>query len=125
MKIIIETIPHKEQQYETCGNYWTDSDGTIQIRVSDMGNNIYEKLVAIHEVVECILTDYKGITEKEITDFDVEFENNRKDGDVSEPGFSKYAPYKNEHAIATAVELMMCAHMGISWQDYEKSINSL
>ena len=35
MKINIRTIPHDKQRYETCGDYWTDSEGRIKIVVSD------------------------------------------------------------------------------------------
>lgn len=125
MKIVIETIPHSSQRYETPGDYWTDPDGTIQIRISEMGDDLSEKLVAVHELVEVILTDKKGISEQSITDFDIEFENNRKKGNEDEPGFDNKSPYKNEHAIATSVELIMCAHLGFSWKDYEDIVNNV
>ena len=125
MKITIEFIDHSAQRYETCGDYWADKKGNWHIKVSKMGSPVCQKLVAVHELVEFILTDWKGITEQSIMDFDEKFEAKRKKGNNDEPGFDKNAPYKNEHAIATAVELIMCAHMGISWKEYEEKINSL
>ena len=122
MRIIIETIDHDLQEYETAGNYWTAEDGTMHIVVSKMGNSDYEFLVAIHELVESKICQKRGITDGEITAFDVEFEEKRKPGDVSEPGDSRDAPYQNEHSLATAVERMMCAAMGVSWQDYEDTV---
>lgn len=125
MKINIETIPHKDQRYQTVGDYWIDEDGTIQVRVSEMGTDIYEQMVAVHELVELLMCLYKKIPFEEIDKFDMDFERTRKSVDPSEPGFDQRAPYKNEHAIATAVELVMCAHLGIAWQDYENKVNSL
>ena len=101
MKINIETIPHKDQNYETVGNYWIDEDGTWQIRVSDMKNWKYELLVAIHEIVEYALCLEKGIKEDDITAFDIAFEAKREDGNCDEPGDDPKSPYQNEHLIAT------------------------
>ena len=122
MRIIVETIDHDLQEYETVGNYWTDENGDMQIVVSKMGNSDYEFLVALHELVEAKLCQKRGISDGEITAFDVEFEEKRKPGDVSEPGDSRDAPYQNEHCLATAVERMVCAAMGVSWQDYEQAV---
>lgn len=125
MKIIIETIKHSSQRYSTVGDYWKDKKGNWHIKISETGSDITNKLIGVHELVEFVLTDFKGITEDDITKFDVDFENKRKKGNIEEPGFDPKAPYKNEHAIATAVELMMCAHLNISWKEYEQKINAL
>lgn len=124
-EICIKIIPHNEQRYETVGDYWKDENGIWQIRVSQTKSDAVSLLVALHELVEFILVDWSCISEEEITKFDIEFERKRKRGNNDEPGFDTNAPYKNEHAIATAVELIMCAKMNIPWKDYEKIINSL
>lgn len=125
MKILIETIPHFEQRYETVGDYMYLEDGTLYITVSDMRDDKYHALVAIHELIEAKLTEWKGVKEQEITDFDVAFEAKREEGNIDEPGFDEKAPYLFEHTFATSVELGMCAMAGISWTAYEKVINSL
>lgn len=125
MKIIIETIPHKSHRYETVGDYWEDPDGTLQIRVSEMKNEMYNGMVAVHELVEFLLCRANGIKEQDITDFDMWFESKRKRGNTDEPGFHPIAPYVKEHTIATAVELMMCSGANISWSRYDKKVNSL
>lgn len=121
MRITIQTIPHAQQNYETVGDYFSDGDD-MHIKVSEMGNRDFEFLVAIHELVEAYLCQKRGITDEEITTFDIEFEAKRKPGDLSEPGDSRDAPYQNEHNLATAVERMMCAALGVSWQDYEQAV---
>lgn len=122
MRIIIETIDHDLQEYSTVGNYWTEENGDWHIVVSKMGDWRKEFLVAIHELSEMALCKERGITDGEITAFDVEFEDRRKPGDLSEPGDSREAPYSNEHCAATAVERMMCAALSLPWQDYENTI---
>lgn len=102
-----------------------DNKGTRRITVSDMGNDDYEFLVAIHEMIEAKLCEKAGISDEAITAFDVKFESERKAGDVSEPGDEPTAPYARQHCIATAVERLMCAELGISWFDYEAAVNRL
>ena len=44
-KIIIESVPHDSHRYETVGDWYREEDGTLRIKVSDMGNEDYEILV--------------------------------------------------------------------------------
>lgn len=128
MIIHIETIEHSVQNYETVGNYWEDENGVLQIRVSEMNNEMYNGMVATHELIEFLLTRHKGVKEEVITKFDLEYEEKRKRGEVeelSEPGFDNNSPYLLEHSFATSVELGMCAMAGISWNDYNKKVESL
>ncbi|SRR5712692_7014290 len=125
MKINIETIDHSKQNYPTVGDYWTDEDGTLQIRVSEMNDFFHEGMVAVHELVEWLLCKKVGITEKEITDFDLKFEGERIYGNLDEPGFSPDAPYIKQHTFATSVELGMCAMACVDFMEYDKKVNSL
>ena len=115
MRITIETIPHKSHRYPTLGDYF-DVLGTDTILVSNMGNDDYSFLVGIHELVEMYLCKKRGITEEQITKFDIKFEKKGKDG---EPGDEKGAPYRKEHQIATIVERILCEELGIDWKVYE------
>ena len=128
MKIIIETIDHKLHRYPTIGDYWVDENGDWQIRVSKMGDTLYEVMVAIHELTEFALLNKKGITEPDIMKFDLEFEEKIKKGEVGEndePGFAKDSPYLKEHTIATSIEMSIAAISGINWDEYNKKLNSL
>ena len=125
MIIHIETIPHKDQAYETCGNFWVGMDGAWQIRVSDMGNADFEWLVAIHEFIEMKLCDKRGIKEEDITKFDIDFEAKRKEGNVDEPGDDPQSPYKREHFCATNIERMLSAELGIDWAVYNGVVENL
>lgn len=128
MEIHIKTIPGDRQRYDTVGDYWYDHEGVLQVRVSDMGNEFYEKMVIIHELIEEALTKKRGLTEPEIKDFDEAFERARAMGlrtEEEEPGFHNDAPYLREHTLATSVEMMMCALAGESWADYDRTVMSL
>lgn len=124
-RIIIDIVTHKNQRYNTTGDYYRYDDKTMHICVSDLKDNRYELLVAIHELIEMILTEHYGIPEEEITRFDIAFEKNRKEGDLSEPGDDENSPYKNPHGIASAVERMMCTLMYCDWKKYEKACNAV
>ena len=51
MKIIIETIPHDHQRYNTVGDWQFSPDGTLHVKVSEMDDWRHEALIAVHEVV--------------------------------------------------------------------------
>jgi hypothetical protein len=124
MKIHIETIPRDRQRYPACGDYWEDPDGTVQIRVSDMGNIWHEFLVAVHELWEYILVKRRGIKIEDIDAFDKKFEDKYHEHmlyheDIGhEPGDEIDAPYRDEHCSATGAERLLCAELGISWKEY-------
>jgi hypothetical protein len=125
MEIHIKTIPHNLQNYPTVGDYWTDENGVLQIRVSEMNDFFYNGMVMVHELIEWLLCRKAGITEKKITDFDLKFEIERQEGNLDEPGFAPNAPYIKQHSFATSVELGMCAMAGVDFMEYDKKVNEL
>lgn len=125
MKIQLRTIPHSEQRYETCGDWENLPDGSLRISVSDMGNEDYAFLVAIHEAIEVWLCNKRGITDEVVSAFDIEYEKNRPDGDESEPGDHPDAPYRKEHFFATNIERMIALELGVDWAVYDDAVMSL
>jgi len=124
-RILIETIPHCQQRYPTCGDYIFETNGDIRIWISDTGSDDYNFLVAIHETLEAYLTHKRGIREEDITAFDKKFEQNREKDNVDEPGDSYDAPYKNEHFFATNIERLLARELNVDWSTYDKTINEL
>ena len=124
-EVVIDIIPHKKQRYETVGDWKRDKNGTLVIKVSDMGDKRYAMLVAIHELVETLLCERDGVLEENVTAFDIAFEKKRKPGNVDEPGDDVNAPYVRQHCIATAVERLLCAELGLAWDDYDSAVNAL
>lgn len=127
-RIVIEAIPHNDQRYETCGDWFYNDQGELVIRVSQT-NIKQELLIALHELVEAMLCNFKGISESVVTDFDLKFESMRTAfpsivGD-REPGDDDTAPYFHEHAMASRIEKWLAESMGVDWNKYEEEINSL
>lgn len=129
MEIHIKTIPNDRMRIiGGVGDYWYDSEGILQIRVVELGDEFMEKSVAIHELLEEALTKKRGLPEPEIQAFDDYYEQRRKMGLVpedSEPGHDLNAPYRNEHCFAESVEMGMFALAGVSWAEYENKLNSI
>lgn len=126
MKILsIEIIPHKEQRYDTAGDYWWDGDECLQIRVSSLPDRRMIQAIAIHELVEAWVCKWLGIEEDAIGAFDVGYEAHRAAGNVEEPGDDPASPYHLQHGFATAAERIYCAAVGLNWKRYSDAVNSL
>lgn len=124
MNVKIEVIPHKKQRYPTVGD-WYFEKGNLVIRVSGMGNWRYEMLVAIHELAEVLMCKHDGISQKSVDKFDIAFENNRNPLNEDEPGDDPKAPYRKQHCIATGIERVLAAELGVSWNKYADAICKL
>lgn len=124
MRVTIEVIKHKDQRYETVGD-WQWDDDNLTITVSSMDNWRYEMLVAFHEMAEALICKHRGIAEKDVTAFDIAFEKARKDDDVSEPGDDPNAPYYKEHQFATCVERLLALELSVDWKKYDDTVTNL
>jgi len=118
MYINVKTIPHKEQKYDTCGNWHFEPD-ELQISVSEMKNDDYAFLIGIHEAIEAWLCHRRQISEDSVTEFDKAF---RSEG---EPGDDPAAPYRQEHFFAMSVERLIAQQLGVDWEEYNRAILSL
>jgi len=128
LKISITAIPHADHPYPTAGNYWRPAGaqpGELEIRVSRMADRRHEYLLALHELVEAILCEARGIDFDAITRFDIAFERSRADGDLSEPGEAAQAPYRAEHRVAEIIERIAAHELGVDWNDYSRAIARL
>jgi hypothetical protein len=124
MNILLETIAHEAQRYPTVGDWVLDGD-SIRIMVSKMEPEDYSFLVGLHELVEVWLCKKRGISQESVDAFDIEYEKKRSEGDESEPGDDPEAPYYREHQFATEIEKMMAAELGVDWEIYNSTVESL
>lgn len=124
MNIIIRSIPHKSHRYPTCGD-WFEEDGTLYILVSDEIPEESKQLVALHELAEWMMCKANGVTQKQVDDYDKKYEETRHPDDETEPGDHGDSPYHFQHRIATAIETVTAAQMGVSWLSHEHSITKL
>lgn len=116
---MIHTVPHKHQRYDTVGDYVKRRDGITEFRISELGDDRMESLVAIHEIIEQVLCKHKGISIDQIDAFDMSFKGE------GEPGDCPRAPYRDQHRLATLVEVILAKEMGVDWKEYEQRIDSL
>lgn len=125
---ILKKINKLEKRYDTIGDYYRDLEGHDIVTTIDTGNDIYNDLVLIHELVERVMTKHKGITIEQIDNHDLMFEKERKEGlhsEFEEPGNDFRAPYIKEHKLATKIELMIARHLGVDIEEYEKTLNKI
>ena len=123
-RIMAITVAHASQRYPTVGDY-TDQHGCTLFSISEMGNEKYEYLVLVHELIEKILVDARGISHQSIDDFDIQFETDRDPGDESEPGHDTRSPYRREHVFAERIERLLADELGVDWDDYDKVVGAL
>jgi len=124
MKIVIETIPHREHRPEagdTVGD-WYERDGVLNIKVSKLSCDDYEFLVAVHELVERFLCNHAGISEEQVDKFDKNWEEHEG---IEEAGDDSKAPYHHQHIIAGVVERLVAEELGVNWNDYSDEVISL
>jgi len=128
-QIIIDFIPAENQRLRgNVGDFFYDENGVLHIRVTDMGNTLYERLVAIHELCEVTMTEDKGITEEEIQAFDEMFFAEGADDmhhETKEPGWDVRSPYYYEHGISENIERQIALHCGVIWEEYEHAIDDV
>jgi hypothetical protein len=113
MRIEIKAIDPSAIRYSTCGDWEWLPDGSLQISVPDYGgqdNSAF--LVALHEMAEAWMCRKSGITEEEVNSWDIAHP------DAIEPAEEEGSPYADEHAIATQVELKVCAGLNMDWNKH-------
>lgn len=118
MRIHSYSVPHDEQRYDTVGD-WFFQDGELHVVTSHMSDPRYETLVALHEIVEAVLCAYGNVPQHLVDEFDFRFK------DAHEPGDDIRAPYYKQHQIATAVERLVAAELGVDWRKYEAEVSAL
>ncbi len=133
--IKMRRVRHSEQRYKTVGDWQVedniqfrgdkDCNGLITVKTSELGNEDYEFLICLHELVEGWLCRKRGITDEAVTRFDKKFEAKRKKGNNDEPGDDPKAPYRKEHFLATNIERIMAAELGVDWKRYEDTLYAL
>ena len=130
MQITIETIPHENQRYPTVGDWLFVEPNHLRIRVSELGDWRKEAAVIVHELVEAILCRNDGVSEEEVDEFDMGRLAWLKERGINpslagEPGDHGAAPYHRQHCIATAVERMLIAALGVPWAEYDAAVEAL
>lgn len=128
MNITIKVIPHSEQRYDTVDDWTFDSEGNLNINVSDCGDWKKESCIAVHAICEALLCFDRGIDEPMIAAFDKIYEQEREvelHGPEEEPGNDPAAPYRNEHLFAESLERPLAKELKLDWDSYCKTVMNL
>ena len=126
MSYVVSQVSHRRQRYDTVGD-WIPGQ-PVRIHVSRMKDERYVFLVALHELIEYELCRMNGITDREVVEFDTNFEKERRarlHSFDAEPGNDPRAPYREEHGFASMIERMVAQKMGVSWPAYERAVVAL
>ena len=118
-KIVVNVIPHNQQRYNTCGD-WQFKDDTLQIDVSDTGDEFMNFLIARHEQDEAMLCLRRGISQKEVDDWDMSHEDTGTDDFSADMD----APYHQSHCDALSAEWVMASLLGVNWKEYGQRLES-
>jgi hypothetical protein len=137
VKIIIETIPHLQQRYNTVGDWqWEEGGKTLHVLVSELtypnssvinrpNQSLEEAVVGIHEVIEALQCSKDGITQKQVDEFDNGPSSEEALNLGMEPGDHWDSPYKQQHTLATGIERILCFTLGITWYEYDEMLTRL
>lgn len=126
--INIQVIAHKEQACGITGEWWTDENGVVQIRVSRLGDIRAEALHIAHEVVEWAASVGDPLAmDDDLTNVqDEKFLKLRREGKLpkghEEVGFGPNCLYAKGHHLGTATELILCQNLGLNWIDYDNRV---
>ena len=122
--IQVHIIKHEDQRYPTVGD-WVFGEDTpakmhnLLVSVSQTGNQDYNDLVAVHEIIEAILCKANGVLDEVVTNWD------RDHIDHPDPGSIPGCPYYREHLVATVIEKIVASELQIDWYEYEETLEKL
>jgi hypothetical protein len=133
MLIDFRIIAHGKQRYDTVGDYFVKYR-VLHFRISHMKDRRYPVLVFLHEMIEFFICRLMGVRLRDIDNFDIAYEKARARGDKrapcgcvieEEPGDDVHAPYNQAHDTATVCEQIIAQVLGVNWNDYAKTAESL
>jgi hypothetical protein len=136
LKINVKTIPHREHRFTTCGDWYEDENGVLQIRITDyklafpeLSNKeawMYEAGVFIHEIVEWLICEWMGVKTPECDDFDRKYEEMytlKQIPKSQEAGYDKNCPYHRGHVAGDIASWLFCkvffGFLSFSWKKYD------
>lgn len=100
MQIVIKTIPHSEQRYNTVDDWLIDEKGDIFMYISEDEQIEMFKSI-IHGLTECLLCIKHGVTQQQVDDYDLAH------SETDNPGENIDAPYHKEHIAGNIAEALL------------------
>ena len=127
MKVIIETVPFKQQRKfhgkPILGDWFFKGDD-LTIRMVDLGDWRYNYLYACHEMDEAFLCKHAGLSTKVVDDWCNKPDSAPECGESNPDSFSGYgeAPYQAQHNDALSLEWIRARFLGVTWPDYGTAV---
>ena len=112
---VVSQDEHREKF--SLGDYWIDSNGVLQVRASKLPDNRMSILLLIHELIEVLAAEHKGIPEPVTQAWDIAFEK-RCPGSTAQAGDEDDCPIREQHLLAEGIERIMAVVFGVSWKQY-------
>lgn len=103
----------KQMRYDDVGDYFGNT-----IISYDMGDEIVNNAIMLHEFIEYTLIKSAGIPVNMIDDFDT-----REGSEDEHP--EEYKLYRKFHRLANSVERQFIENLGLNWQEHEKTIDTV
>ena len=119
MNIHIIKVLSSEMRYDTAGDWYYETNGDLTIKVATdcegFPTEDHQNLVAIHELIEVLLCQKRGVTQQQVDTFDTapEVVKAQVEDEDLEPGDLPDAPYRKEHRFAMIVEHMLAHELGL------------
>lgn len=116
MSIDISIRTAETLRYATAGDWVLDEEGGIALVIKTQPDPRYEILIAVHELIEAVLCEHRGITTKMVDDFDM------SNPTFDEPGEHPDCPYRKEHKTAEIIERILAQALDVDFNDYIEAI---
>lgn len=126
--IEVSFIPTESHRYPTVGDYGTGvytGNWWFKItRPEDLGGGrlgeVRSIAILLHEIVEKLLKDQAGISDKAVDEWDM-----GPGAELDDPGTHPDAPYHRQHMLADTIERVFITLAGYDWAAYEEAVNRL
>ena len=114
MQFILQSIEHKDQRYDTVGDWTVGPRGEYTISVSNHLVQDEQFLIMLHEMIEAYLCTGDNITQQQVDEFDLQWLKDHAGPkyENDEPGDDPKAPYGKQHRKAMIIEHLVANMLG-------------
>jgi hypothetical protein len=121
MKITIETLPIEQMRWHGLGDYYETIGDTTRIYVAETGNELYNRFIAIHELIENTLLMAHGIPVRKIDTYCDKIFAEGESPDSESPD----SPIHKEHIFSDACETLVAIESRVDLEHYDEACNEL
>ena len=120
-KFVFEVGPCRNNDV---GDYFQDAEGVWHIRSFPMKNHLHEQLIFVHEFIELLLVEHRGISQDAIDAYDALHNLESNNLILADPALNLDCPYRDEHKTALEIEKIMAIELDIDYAEYTEVISN-